>query len=212
MNNLGPVTFLEGRTTILRPMSPETDPVLGNRWINDPSIRQYLANVYPRQLSNTREFYERSDEHNIVLMIETKDERTPIGTIGLHGINYRTGTATTGTLIDQPYWGKGHGTDAKMALLRYGFLDLNLTTIYTTVLVRNERSRRCQQKCGYRIFGLRPDFDYRDGEPQAAWELVVRRADWLPLWQVYKETGSLPTSGPDLKWDDGLMAAFGEEG
>lgn len=212
MNNPNPVTFLVGRTTVLRPLSPEDDAPLGNRWINDPVIRQYLSNFYPRQLADTRGYYESgSSEQNIVLMVETKADRTSIGTIGFHHINYRTGTATTGTVLDQSFWGQGYGTDAKMTLLRYGFFDLNLRTIHTVVLVRNVRSLRCQQKCGYRIYGLKPDFDYRDGAYCDAWELVVRRDEWLPLWRVYEATGELPPSGAELKWDPQLVAAMKKE-
>ncbi len=79
----------------------------------------------------------------------------PIGSIGLtfreskeRGIP-KDG-AELGYWLGVPFWGQGIAFEAAKEILRHGFLDLGLKTIYCAYFEGNERSKKLQQKCGFK--------------------------------------------------------------
>jgi RimJ/RimL family protein N-acetyltransferase len=119
-------------------------------------------------------------------MIEVSGK--PIGTMGIHSINWKDRTATTGALIgEKEYWGKGYGTDAKMTLLDYAFNTLNLRKIMSRVYAFNGRSLAYSLHCGYRVEGrlLRQRYAYG-----RYWDEIILglfKSQWLPYWEAYNE-------------------------
>ena len=82
--------------------------------------------------------------------IFTDNDRTLVGAITLS--NIRRGVADTGTLgywIGQPFAGKGHGTAAVRALVRYSFDELNLHRVEAACVPTNHGSRRVLEKSGF---------------------------------------------------------------
>jgi len=186
------IVFLSGKKTNLRPVSREDIPKI-LVWINDPEVRQFVSSVVP----TTQKFEEDwvdglcKDKDNVVLVIETKDG-VAIGLMGLHRINWVNRVATTGALIgDKEYWGKGFGSDAKMALLEYAFNTLNLHRINSDVIAFNERSLNYSLRCGYQIKGKKRQAMFRHGKYWDRIELGLLREDWIPVWEKYQKTGSL---------------------
>ena len=55
-----------------------------------------------------------------------------------------------GYWLGVPYWGRGLIPEAAMALIKYGFEGLRLTKIWCGYFEGNEKSRRVQEKCGFR--------------------------------------------------------------
>jgi len=49
-----------------------------------------------------------------------------------------------------PFWGKGLIPEAIQETVRYGFEDLNLINIWCGYFDGNEKSKRAQEKCGFR--------------------------------------------------------------
>ncbi|MFA6135865.1 MAG: GNAT family protein [Candidatus Paceibacterota bacterium] len=182
------VVSLVGKKVILRPPNVETDVELFYRWINDPEVRCFLAVVLPVTIMEERKWVEgigKNDE-NIIFVIETKEDGIPIGTMGLHRINWVFRTATTGALIgEKEYWGKGFGTDAKMTLLDYAFNTLNLRKICSSAFSYNGRSIGHNLKCGYQLEGVRKRQFFRKGRYWDQVLLAVFKRDWLPLWKKY---------------------------
>ena len=79
----------------------------------------------------------------------------PIGSIGLmfrdsdeRGIPDN--TAELGYWLGVPFWGRGIAFEAAKEILRHGFEDLKLDTIYCGYFEGNERSKKLQQKCGFK--------------------------------------------------------------
>lgn len=164
------VVFLRGETTILRPYCEETDLALFTQWFNDPETRDHLGSFMlptTQMLEQTlmRERATKKDPNEVFLVIEQMNEPgKPVGTAGLHRINWISRTATTGSCIGPPELrSKGLGTDAKVALLRYAFDSLGLRMINSTVIGFNKRSQRALIKQGYREVGCIPDWHYRKG-------------------------------------------------
>lgn len=90
-----------------------------------------------------------------VFAVTLKDDDTAIGCIGLI-----TGTNSNFPLPDNegeisywigvPYWGQGLIPEAMRAIIRYGFEELNLTTLWCGYFDGNEKSKRAQEKCGFK--------------------------------------------------------------
>lgn len=54
-----------------------------------------------------------------------------------------------GYWIGQPFWGKGYIPEAARALLRHGFEDLGMTTVWCGYYDGNVKSKRIQEKLGF---------------------------------------------------------------
>lgn len=189
------VVFLRGRKVILRPMNKSTDLELAYKYINDPEVRIFLGADRPFTVEAEARWFDsladRSD-NNIVLAIEDIETGKYIGSMGIHRINWKDRTATTGAVIgDKSYWGKGYGTDAKMILLDYAFNTLGLRKILSVVMDFNKRSLNYSLHCGYKIEGVRKRQIFRRGRYCDEILLGLFKKDWLPIWRKYKKTGSI---------------------
>ena len=57
--------------------------------------------------------------------------------------------AEIGYWIGVPYWGLGLIPEAVRELIRHGFEDLNLHSLWCAYFEGNDKSRRVQEKCGF---------------------------------------------------------------
>lgn len=186
------VVFLKGKTTILRPIQ-KADVSLLVRWVNDPRIRQFVGSFGHHTEESEEKWVTRliDDKANMVFIVALRDG-TPIGTMGLHRIDWKDRIATTGAMLGEPkYWGKGYGTDAKMALLEYAFDELGLHKVCSTVISYNKRSLRYSLHCGYRIEGTRKSHIFKRGRYWDLVELGVFRRQWHPVWRHWLKTGRI---------------------
>ena len=58
--------------------------------------------------------------------------------------------AELGYWIGYPFWGRGLATEASMEIIRHGFEDLNLSRVFCAYFEGNERSKKVQEKCGFK--------------------------------------------------------------
>lgn len=56
-----------------------------------------------------------------------------------------------GFWIGKPFWGKGFVKEASLVILRYGFLALGMTRIWCGYYEDNEKSKRVQEKIGFKL-------------------------------------------------------------
>lgn len=136
-------------------------------WLNDPDVRESLANVYPFSLAQEELWFEgtlKLEPAAQPFAIEArgrsrKVEWTHIGGTGFHGVDWRNRSAEVGIFIGREgLWNSGYGTDALRALVRWGFLELNLNRIWLRVYEDNARAIRSYEKVGFRLEGrLRQD-------------------------------------------------------
>lgn len=181
-----PIMFLEGERLYLRPLE-ETDLGRCRYWMNDPELLQFLKRRFPLTEAEERAWFERRTAvpanalpTEVLFAIVLKDGNRHIGNLGLHRIDWLHGEATSGTVIgEKDCWGKGYGSEAKMLLLRYAFLTLNLRRVSSAVYSTNPRSLACQKKCGYVKEGCRRARYIRDGVPVDEVLLGVLRDEWL---------------------------------
>ena len=158
---------------------------------NDPATREYLARYLPlTRIAEEKWLADRAtDRDNISLVIAIKSQIRPrltsIGSLGLHQINWKDRRATTGAAIGKEFCNKGYGSNAKMLLLSYAFLELGLNKVESRVLATNERSQAYSRKCGYQKVGLLKQHHFRSGEFVDEVIMEVHAADWLPLWDKF---------------------------
>jgi RimJ/RimL family protein N-acetyltransferase len=84
-------------------------------------------------------------------------------------------------LGEREFWGKGYGTDAMRAGLRYAFTELNLARVSLTVFGYNQRALRSYLKTGFVVEGAQRQYLQRDGQ---RWDIIsmgLLRQDWLAL-------------------------------
>jgi RimJ/RimL family protein N-acetyltransferase len=161
------------------------------RWLNDPEVNYFLAVSTPQTESMEEEWFDamsKSDK-DFVFAIETLDGRY-IGNIGLHHINWKDGTATTGAFIgEKELWGKGYGTDAKMLILNFAFNELGLKKINSEAFIFNKRSVNYSLGCGYKKEGKRRSQIFRHGRRWDTVLLGILREEWLIVWEKYRKNG-----------------------
>jgi RimJ/RimL family protein N-acetyltransferase len=177
---------------------------LALRLQNEPESRQYLGRVMPIGEKQEAEWAERANTsaNDAVFVIALKDKkRTPIGTMGLHRIDWVNRRATTGSVMLEDHCGKGFGSDAKMLLLNWAFNELGLRKIESRVLAFNGRSQAYSEKCGYKEVARLREHTLRRGAYHDEVILEVYVEEWRKLWEKFeagtfckKETGAGQTS------------------
>ncbi len=190
MKKIEPVIFRRGQKVHLCIVLKAYLPLI-TKWINDPEVTRYLGSYMPQYERNEEQWLERLAEKkntDMVFALVTKNGEM-IGIMGLHQINSKDGTATTGALIgEKRFWGRGYGSEAKMLLLDYAFNTLNLRKICSAALAFNGRSVRYSKKCGYEEEGVRKAQFYKNGAYHDEILLAVFRDQWLPFWKRFQKS------------------------
>ena len=83
-----------------------------------------------------------------------KENNRAIGAIALKlngttDMTERDDECELGYWLGKPYWGKGYMPEAVKELLRHGFEDLGMTTIWCGYYDGNSKSKRVQEKVGF---------------------------------------------------------------
>ncbi len=81
-----------------------------------------------------------------------KETGLPVGSIGLHhnDLAEKDDEAELGYWLGVPYWGRGIIPEAAREVLRHAFEDLDLLRVWCGYYDGNEKSRRVQEKLGFR--------------------------------------------------------------
>lgn len=182
--------MLTGKLVRLRAIEP-TDLERIQVWINDREVTQWLSARYPLSMAQEQRWLEgvasRPHAEGITLAIETLTEDRHIGSISLTRKSVESRNAELGIMIgDKPSWNAGHGTDAILTLLTFGFDEMNLHRIQLSVLDTNARAIACYRKCGFKEEGLLREDVYKAGRYH---DMVIMST----LEQDFR-TASIPTT------------------
>ena len=82
-------------------------------------------------------------------------EKKMIGTCGFTRFDIPNNSAEIGYVLNSAFWGMGIAPEAVKAILKFGFIDLNLHRIEARFMEGNERSRRVMEKCGMQFEGYK---------------------------------------------------------
>jgi len=111
---------------------------------------RYLAYIVPKY--RTGEFHDWA--------VIWKENRKMIGTCGFTSFNYNHNAGEIGYVLNRDYWGKQIAPEAISAVMRVGFLDLNLHRIEARFIQGNDRSLRVMEKCGMTFEGYQRESMY----------------------------------------------------
>ena len=145
---------LETKRLLLRPWR-EADAAKLYEYAKDPRIGPVTGFPPHTSVENSRQIIQGVLSAANMFAVVLKDTGEPVGSIGLtvgsgSHLHLSPDEGEIGYWIGVPYWGRGLIPEAIRALLRYGFEDLHLTTIWCGYFEGNEKSRRAQEKCGFR--------------------------------------------------------------
>src|SRR5215212_5535507 len=114
--------------------------------MNDLRMTRTLMIVSPISEAMEERWFEDMLEHHgrdrwYFVICRVVDDR-PVGSIDLHDVDVRNGSATLGIVIGDPAdTGQGHGSDAIRALVAFGFNQLRLERIQLEVFDFNAGAR-----------------------------------------------------------------------
>jgi RimJ/RimL family protein N-acetyltransferase len=145
---------ITGDHIVLRPFN-RADIENRLRWFNDPDVRKTLILSERFELEKTLYWFEKmqTDDSRLEFVIETM-EKTPVGVIGLAGIDSTHRTAEIYLVIGQKeFWGKGVMLEAECLLIDWAFNSLGLEKIWAEARLENIASVITMKKIGFQVEG-----------------------------------------------------------
>ena len=116
-----------------------------------------------------------------VFAVVDRESGTVIGSAGFVG-RHRTELPgpdeELGYALSPAFWGRGLMTEASRELLRFGFEDLGLRTIWCNHYHGNERSRRVMEKCGFQYQFSKEEWVELMDERRLTHFYALDREDW----------------------------------
>lgn len=145
---------METERLILRPWS-EDDAESLYEFAKDPRVGPIAGWSVHTSVENSRQVIKEILSADGTFAIVRKGEDKAIGSIGLligekSNLKIRHDEAEIGYWIGVPYWGKGMVPEAIQELIKYAFEKGGIMKIWCGYFDGNEKSKRCQEKCGFK--------------------------------------------------------------
>ena len=142
---------LETGRLILRPWKEE-DAEECFRYAQDPRVGPAAGWPAHTSVEDSRRIIREVLSSPETYAIVLKETGLPIGSIGLHhnDLAEKEDEAELGYWLGVPYWGRGIVPEAAREILRHAFEDLGLLRVWCGYYDGNEKSRRVQEKLGFR--------------------------------------------------------------
>jgi RimJ/RimL family protein N-acetyltransferase len=178
----GRVPILRGDRIYLR-SGERADIPMWVHWFNDLRTTRTLIFLGPMGTASEEAWFTQMSEHHgkdrwFFVICRLEDDR-PVGSIDLHQVDLRNGSASLGIAIGDPVdTGKGYGSDALRTLLGFGFDQLRLERIELEVYDHNEGARRLYERVGFRHEGTSRHALYSDGAFHDVHRMSVLREEW----------------------------------
>ena len=150
---------IESKRIILRSWKDEDigDLVEG---LNNINVSKWMAGVtYPYTEKDAKAYIEKTktldEKVKIPLAIVLKENNKVIGGVDIRNINTKDGTAGGGIWLNEKYQKNGYGTEAFSTKIKFCFEVLGLRRMENGYFEGNDKSRKMQEKLGYKYEGLR---------------------------------------------------------
>lgn len=153
--------MLTTKRLILRPWEEEDAESL-YFYAKNPEIGPIAGWPVHTSVENSREIIRTVLSAPETYAVVLRENEEPVGSIGLmigaqSNLQIGTEEGEIGYWIGQPYWGQGLIPEAVCELIRYGFEEKCLKTIWCGYFDGNEKSKRVQEKCGFRYHHTEKD-------------------------------------------------------
>ena len=147
--------ILKTERLILRPWR-EADAESLYEYAKDPLVGPIAGWPVHTSVENSLQIIRDVLSADETYAVALKDDDKAIGSIGLmigdkSNLGISADEAEIGYWIGVPYWGQGLIPEAARRLMRYAFDELGITTIWCGYFDGNEKSKRAQEKCGFRF-------------------------------------------------------------
>ena len=154
MIHKGTITLVTQRLILRQAVEADTVPMYQN-WAADPEVTQFLTWPTHASVDITRKVLqswiaEYQNEKSYQWMIELKDLREPIGSIGVVALDEDAGSAEIGYCIGKQWWHQGITSEALSAVIDFLFREVGCLRIVARHDPRNIHSGAVMQKCGMR--------------------------------------------------------------
>ena len=143
---------LQTQRLILRPFvledAPQVQRLAGEREIAATTLaipHPYADGMAEEWISTHQEQFSKGEAAIFAIVLSASDEL--LGAIGL-GIWKEHARGEIGYWIGKPYWNNGFCTEAAREVMRFGFEELGLSSIFACHFRGNEASGRVMQKLG----------------------------------------------------------------
>lgn len=156
---------METERLILRPWE-EADAEDLYEYARDPEVGPIAGWPVHKSVEDSLEVI-----RNVLAVPETyaaclKENNRAIGSIGLmigekSNLNLPETEGEIGYWIGVPFWGRGLIPEAVRELIRHAFEDLGLETLWCGYFDGNEKSKRCQEKCGFVYHHTNSDIQWK---------------------------------------------------
>lgn len=138
---------------VLRPWS-ESDAESLFKYASDPDVGPIAGWTPHKNVEESREVIKTVFAGKECYAICEKERDMAIGAIelmmkGHTDMTDREDECELGYWLGKPFWGRGYMPEAAAELIRHGFEDLGMTTIWCGYYDGNDKSRRVQEKVGF---------------------------------------------------------------
>ena len=125
--------------------------------LNNINVTKWLAGApFPYTNEDAKHFVQKTIDNNLFnFAIILKSENKAIGGTQLTNVDLFNCTAGGGIWISEKYWGKGYGSEAFGARIKYAFEVLGLRRLENGYFKENEKSHKMQLKFGYKDEGIK---------------------------------------------------------
>ena len=155
--------------------SPDVGPIAG--WPPHTSVGNSLKII--------REVLSADETYAVCL----REDNRAIGSIGLRApmqtlTEARGDEVEVGFWIGVPFWGRGLIPEAVGRLVAHAFEDLGCSAVWCGYFEGNDKSRRCQEKCGFRFHHVEENVPCRQmGDVRTVYLSRLTREEWRPRTQ-----------------------------
>jgi len=175
---------LEGNRIILRPLEERDAPTLYEN-VKEYEMARWLINLphpYPKDgalefIKKSRDLMEKGESYE--LAIESKETSEVIGVMSFCKVNQKNRSAEVGYWVAKEHRGEGIATEAGLALLIFGFEELNLERIYSKCFSENIPSQRIMEKIGMQYEGTFRHEILKDDRFIDTKYYSILKGDWL---------------------------------
>ena len=145
--------ILRTERLVLRPWN-EADAESVYEYAKDPDIGPIAGWPTHKSVEESLEFIKTVLMREESYAICEKENGKEIGAIVLKlngdtDMTERDDECELGYWLGKPFWGRGYMPEAARELIRHGFEDLSMTTIWCGYYDGNEKSKRVQEKVGF---------------------------------------------------------------
>jgi [ribosomal protein S5]-alanine N-acetyltransferase len=157
---------LQTERLLLRELRSDDDLAPYFAMFSSPEVMRYIGRPVHKDIEESREFLERNriqfaHRTGIRWAITLRGDDRMIGSVGHWRLMKEHNRAEIGYDLHESHWGKGLMPEALRAVLRFGFVEMELHSTEAQIDPDNQRSRRVLERLGFRSDGrIRENFLY----------------------------------------------------